>query len=595
MLTKIFSLLTRPLQLEALAVLVASLVMAAVEVVGVGSIFWFIKLVAEPTIIQENEWLARVYRDYGFTDTKEFLIVGGLALLAIILFRNAFAAFALWLRTHFVNVANLAISNRLLGSYLRRPYAYFLATNSARLSNNVLVEVSNVVNGVIMPTATLVSDGAVAIAMLALLVWHDPLLATSVTMVMGVLFATIYLLVRSRLGHMGALRKRANDGRFKATNEAFAGIKEVKFLGREQYFEEGYAYWHRIFARLHVVSALINQLPRFGIEALAFGGMMVILVYTIAQTDRVSETVGVLALYGAAAYRLMPSLNRILSALTSMRFNRAVVDIICADIEEGERVAVERADRVEPLPFEREIRLRDVSFKYPSGDREVLSSFSLCIPRNLSVGLVGPTGAGKSTVVDVILGLLYPSQGTLEVDGRPVTPATLASWQASVSYVPQHIFLTDDTVLRNIAFGMPDHEIDREAAIEAAKLAHIHDVIVGELPDGYDTTLGERGVRLSGGQRQRIGIARALYRRPKLLVMDEATSALDGITEAVISEAVADLAGNMAMIIIAHRLSTVRQCDVLYLMEGGRIVAEGTFDELMSTNTTFRAMARQVS
>jgi len=594
MLTKLLKLLNKRLQFEALTVLVTSLIMAVVEVVGVGSIFWFIKLIAEPSIVHENKWLSWFYEAYGFSETKEFLIAFGFALLAIILFRNVFAAFALWLRTHFVNFANMAISTRLLSSYLRRPYAYFLATNSTKLSNNVLVEVSNVVTGAIMPTATLVADGAVAGAMLALLVWHDPLLATSVTTVMGALFAAIYLLARSRLGHMGALRKIAGDGRFKVTNEAFAGIKEVKFFGREQYFEESYAYWHRLFARLYVISTLINQLPRFAIEALAFGGMMVIIVYTMAQNDKVSETVGVLALYGAAAYRLMPSLNRLLSALTTMRFNRAVVDIIFADVEKGEWIAVEHADRVEPLPFEREIRLCDVSFMYAGSDRDVLTSFSLCIPRNVSVGLVGPTGAGKSTLVDIILGLLYPSQGTLEVDGRPVTPETLASWQASVSYVPQHIFLTDDTVLRNIAFGMPDQEIDREAAIEAAKLAHIHDVIVSELPDGYDTILGERGVRLSGGQRQRVGIARALYRRPKLLVMDEATSALDGITEAVISEAVADLAGNMTLIIIAHRLSTVRDCDIIYVLDKGRIAAQGTYDELMKTSTTFRAMARHV-
>jgi len=593
MLAKLIGLLTVPLRLEAMAVLVASLVMAVVELVGVGSIFWFIKLVSEPRLVHDNEWLNRAYSLSGSSDANQFLIVVGVAVLGVILFRNGFAALALWLRTHFVNIANLAISGRLFERYLRRPYPYFLGVNSSKLSNNILIEVPNVVNGAIAPLVVLVSDGAITAAMIGLLVWHDPLLATLVIGVMGLVFALVYLLVRARLGHLGRLRKTTNDARFKVTNEAFGGIKEVKFLAREKFFHDNYNRWHRVFAHLTVVSTLINQLPRFGIEALAFGGMTGILIYTMAGTANVSEVVGVLALYGAAAYRLMPSLNRILSSLSTMRFNRAIVEIISDDMVEEELVTVPSEGAIGALPFSRELRLDNVRFRYPEGDRDVLSSFSLAIPRNSSIGLAGPTGAGKSTLVDLILGLLHPSEGQITVDGEPVTPANVRRWQAEVSYVPQHIFLVDDTVRRNIAFGLPDDEIDDEAVVAAARLAHIHGFIESELPNGYDTTLGERGVRLSGGQRQRIGIARALYRRPKLLVMDEATSALDGITEVVINEAVADLAGNTTMIIIAHRLTTVQHCDVIYLMDRGRIAAHGTYDELMSSNTMFRAMARQ--
>jgi ABC-type multidrug transport system fused ATPase/permease subunit len=307
------------------------------------------------------------------------------------------------------------------------------------------------------------------------------------------------------------------------------------------------------------------------------------------------EIIPVATLYAVAAYRILPAFQQIMQAVSSLQVNRKSLDVIYRDLTSSDKhpdAARISEIRRQPITCEDSVKLQDISFRYPGTESNAVERLSLTIHKNTSIGLVGTTGAGKSTVADIMLGLLIPQSGQVKIDETPITELTAPAWQVHTGYVPQQIFLTDDTIARNIAFGLKPDDIDHEALVEAARMAHILDFVTNELPGGFDTVVGERGIRLSGGQRQRIAIARALYHKPELLVFDEATNALDGATEAIIRQSVRQLAGTKTLLIIAHRLNTVRDCDVIYVLEHGKIIASGSYEELMKDSDIFRAMAQ---
>jgi len=318
------------------------------------------------------------------------------------------------------------------------------------------------------------------------------------------------------------------------------------------------------------------------------------MMYMVIITKDYQQIVPLVGLYALAAYRLMPALQQIFQDLTSVRFSRCALDVIYNDFTQ---CAYKQRESISPqtqqsLPFSKSIEFRKMTFQYSKAPKPIIEDFDLLINANTTIGLVGATGAGKTTIIDILLGLLTPRKGGIFVDGVKVTEENIRSWQKNLGYVPQHIYLCDDTVKRNIAFGVPDNEIDGQAVRGAAILANIHDFVEKELPQQYETLVGERGIRLSGGQRQRIGIARTLYHNPSVIVFDEATSALDGITEDTILEAIHHLAHKKTIVIIAHRLGTVKECDIIYLLEQGRIVDQGTYDQLLANNQQFRKMAK---
>lgn len=593
MLPKVYRVLAPDDRARGAVVLVAMLVMAAVEVVGVGSVFWFMKIVAEPSLIEENAVLSEARDVLGARDAASFLVAVGLAVLGVIAFRNAFGAFSIWLQARFVMTSEHSVASRLLETYLNRPLAFHLATNSAQSGKNVLVEVERLAVGSLMSLVRVCADGVVAVAVVGYLLWRDAVTTFLVMTVLGGSYVGVYLLLRRRLGDIGRARMKADEGRFKAVNESLGGVREIKILAREPYFLDRFSESSLLRARLNVMNNVLNQGPRFAFDALAFGGLIVIALIVLARGPAPGEVIGVLALYGVAGYRLVPSLHRILEGLSAIRFNAAVLDRLHEDLASAPGAeSAPGPSAGERLPFARDIRLESLSFRYADSGRAVIDGLDLVIPARGSVAFVGPTGAGKSTLVDLIAGLLEPASGRVLVDGVALGPETRRWWRSNIGYVPQHIYLSDATVAQNIAFGVPDDRIDHDAVIRAARMAHLHEFVTSELAGGYDTLVGERGVRLSGGQRQRVGIARALYRAPSLLIFDEATSALDGITEAVIGETLHALGGELTMIFIAHRLTTVRSCDVIHLMSEGRIVDSGAYDELMEGNATFRRMAR---
>lgn len=592
---QIHALLTARERLRFFYLVLAALVMTVLELVGIGAIVAFMGILAQPDQILENSWLSQLYNFLGFNNTHQFILICGFALLLIYLLRNTFAAFMVWLQLRYVWGTLLSLSNKLLEMYIYSPYQYFLTRNTSEIQRNLLSEVNQIVNGVILPATQLITQSILAICILALLFWNDPILAGAITVLFGGAYTGVYFGFRQKLSTIGSRRLAANKLRFKTLSEALSGIKEVRMTGREQYFINSYSDALRGFTRQMIAGGLISQLPKYLMESLAIGGILGVTLYIVGVKQTVQEVIPVATLYAVAAYRILPALQQITQALSALQFNRKSLNVIFSDLNlaEGHPGAAQiREIRRQPITCRDSIVLQDISYRYPTSEKNAVERLTLTIHKNTSIGLVGTTGAGKSTVVDIVLGLLIPQSGQVKIDQTLITEQTAPAWQIHTGYVPQQIFLTDDTIASNIAFGVRPDDIDHDALTHAARLAHIYEFVTEELPDGFATVVGERGIRLSGGQRQRIVIARALYHKPELLVFDEATNALDGATEAIIQQSVRELAGTKTLLIIAHRLNTVKDCDVIHVLEHGKIIASGSYGELMENCDIFRAMAQ---
>ena len=593
---KLREILTRREKLQVGILLVAIIAMAFSQAIGVASVLPFISLVMDPNMVFDNHYLYWVYDTFNFTSVNRFIVFAGVGMFAIIILANAISAFATWLKLRFAWMNNHRLSRRLLEKYLSMPYVYFLNQNSADMSKNILIEVNNLTKSYLIPLLTIITKGMVVLFILVMLFWIDVMVSLAALFVLGGVYLLIFFRINKALKYRGMLRRTANKMRFKTVSEAFGGIKETKVLNLEPFFLEAYSKESLKQARLMSWNAVIGQIPRFVLEAVAFGGIIIFVLVLLLTREDARQVIPLAGLFAFAGYRLMPALQEIFTSFTKMQFNMAVLDDIYEDFTRVEKGTVadtfSRTKKAEKLPFTGEITLEKVSYYYPQTSIAVVRDLDLTIRCNTAAAFVGPTGAGKTTLVDIILGLLPPQQGRVLIDGVVLDSSNTIKWQRNIGYVPQHIYLSDDTAARNIAFGVPDKQIDWQALEEAARIANIHDFIADELPQGYETLVGERGIRLSGGQRQRIGIARALYHDPDLLVFDEATSALDGVTEEMVLQAMENAAKMKTLIIIAHRLTTVKNCDMVYLLDRGRIVAEGTYDQLMGSSEQFRKMAK---
>ena len=570
------------------------LVMGLLDTAGVASIMPFIAVLANPQLVQTNAALAFLYKSVGFGDIRHFLFALGLLVFVTLVASLAFKAVTTYAQLRFVLMREYAIACRLVAGYLRQPYCWFLDRHSADLGKNVLSEVNLVVNGMLMPTMTLIANGVVALTLLVLLVVVHPKLALTVGSVLGAAYAAIYMVMSGYLSQIGRDRKKANQHRFTVLSEAFGAVKEIKIGGLESEYVRRFSLPAESYARQQSAASTISLMPRFALEALAFGGMLLAVLYLMNGSEGFATGLPVIALYAFAGYRLIPALQQVYSSLTQLRFSGPALDALHADFA-GLLPTTPESEAAEPVVLAKSIALCGVTYAYPKASGNVLQDVSLEIRARSTVAFVGSTGSGKTTTVDLIMGLLEPTAGTVEVDGMPIDGSNRRGWQRNIGYVPQQIFLADDTVAANIAFGVAPGAIDCAAVERAARISNLHDFVASELPNGYATTIGERGVRLSGGQRQRIGIARALYHAPEVLVLDEATSALDNLTERAVMDAVHNLGHQMTIILIAHRLTTVRECDRIFLLDHGRVVGEGNFEQLLGGNEDFRKLANSAA
>jgi len=575
------------------------LLLAFVEMVGVSSIMPFLAVASDPTLVESNRYLAWAYGLLGFESTSSFLVFLGASVTAFIVLQNLFTILVKYAKARFSHMRGHSLSQRLLAKYLSHPYVFFLNQNSADLSKNVLGEVQHVVNGYLTPMLDGITDIVVVVAVAFVLLMIDPWVAVLVALVVGGVYGLIFFGVKRWLSRLGQKRLDANTERFTTTMEAMAGIKDVKLLGKERFFLERFARPSRRMARASTKIDVIGKTPAFLLNAVMYGGIVGAITVIMAYSDDVSRYVPIIGVYVLAGSRLMPKVQNLFLALSKVRAYQSVVELVFDHLAHTEYPAGKApaetalsALEITPLPFDRELSIENISFHYPGAEEHVIHNQNLSIHKNTTVGLVGATGCGKTTLVDIVLGLLRPTEGRLLIDGVEVTEENLRAWQANLGYVPQSIYLTDGTITDNIAFGIPAERIDHEAVHRAAHIANLGQFIENELPGAYNATIGERGLRLSGGQRQRLGIARALYSDPHVLVMDEATSALDGLTESAIMEAIETLTGSKTIIIIAHRLATLKDADVIYMLDKGRVVAQGTYEGLLSGNELFQQMAR---
>jgi ABC-type multidrug transport system fused ATPase/permease subunit len=497
---------------------------------------------------------------------------------------------------------------RLFKQYLYQPYQFFLNHNTSELSKTILSEVDTVVTGVLLPAMLTLVHGLITLVLLGFVIIMNPLLTIAALGLFGTVYSLLYRFMRSKLARHGKDARDANAVRYKTSAEALGGIKDVKILGKEPFFVTAYDSGTRKYASAHAASQILYMLPSQAMQSLAIGLIITMVIVLVSLGESFIQVVPTLAVYAFAIMRIIPGFQIAFQNGSQIRFYTHIVDGLYRDmttlpLPSDVSGQFDREHIIAPISIGHSVNLEQIEFSYPGSPKPVLRGIDLNIPKNKTFGLVGVTGCGKTTLVDIIMGLLEPDAGTIMADNTPVViPSmreageqnheTITRWQRNFGYVPQQIFLSDDTIAANIAFGIPEAMRDMAAVERAARAANLHDFITQELPSAYDTIVGERGIRLSGGQRQRVGIARSLYHDPNILVMDEATSALDSVTEDAVMDAIHNLMHSKTIIIIAHRISTVRECDTICLIEKGRIIARGTYDELLEANPHFRAMAK---
>lgn len=589
-LTKLLALFTPSERRRGVLVVLVMLTLAVVEIAGVASVMPFLAVLGDPTMIETNWLLAWLFDAGGFQSTEAFLYALGAGAFALVMLSAVIRIAATYLTSRYTQMRRHSIGRRLLQAYLRQPYEFFLNRNSADLSKSILSEVDTLINQVVKPAMDAIAYGLVMVALGALLVAVDPYVAALVGLIVGGAYLGIYWMVRGPLGRMGNDRVNSNRERFAAASEAFGGIKELKVLGREQVYLQRFEAPSIRFARHHAWFSTLSLAPKFLIEAVGFGSLLGFALYLMVRGENLGQLLPMLGLYAFAGYRLLPAAQHVYASVSALRFGLPAVHEVYDDLTAVQTHAG-RVTGDNDVALDREVSFVGVSYTYPGAPSPAVHDVTLTIGARSSVALVGPTGSGKTTLVDLLLGLVSPTDGQILIDGERLDASRSRAWLSRIGYVPQSVYLADASIAANIAFGLREAEIDPEAVERAARIASLDRFIAEDLPRGYQTRVGERGVRLSGGQRQRIGIARALYHDPQLLVLDEATSALDSGTERAIMDAMESLAGVKTIVMIAHRISTVRGCDQIVVLGSGHVVNTGTYDELCEISPLFRQLA----
>ncbi|MEM1232542.1 MAG: ABC transporter ATP-binding protein [Pseudomonadota bacterium] len=595
----IWALLSGPERLRLLMVMGLTLIMAVFELITVAGILPLLSILAEPGLVETVPALIWFTRILGLETFQDVAVALGISIFVLVLVGMAVRALVTYAQIRFALGRSQALATQLLHRHLAQDYVVNLQRNTAALSQSLLSEIEVVVRDSILPGVLLFSNVTILVLVGGFLFYAEPYVAAAAIALLFSVYGLAFLLLRGAVTRTGTQRLAANRERFAVVQEVTGSLKDIKVMGLERVSLARFRTPARQMARHLTLGAVMQRLPRYALEAMVYGGFVaLILILVIVREGDLADLVPLLGLLAIAASRLFPALQQIYQHASAMRMSAPALERLHDDLMRNTVTAPLPVREGPRLPLEREIAFEDVGFAYPdaegpatrSGKTPTLGPLSLRVPARSTVGIVGGTGAGKTTMIDLLLGLLRPTEGQISIDGVPLEGEAIRAWQRNIGYVPQSIFLSDASVARNIAFGLPPEEIDMARVTRAARLAKLHDFVVSELAEGYETPVGERGIRLSGGQRQRIGIARALYDDPGILVLDEATSALDTVTERAVMDAIAALGGHKTILLIAHRLSTVEACDKILVLERGELRAEGSYDALLAENDIFRRM-----
>ena len=566
--------------------------MAFTELLGIASIAPFMAVVGDISILKSEGIFATLYQLSGVPSPTDFLFYSGITVLLMLTISTVVSMVTTWRLATFGARIGTEIADRLYTYYMQQEWQFHASGSSAQLIKQVTTEAARISLGIVQPLMQMNAKVVLAVVISVSIIAYDPLTALLGLAIFSLAYLILYRLVRQKLVSNGQKLSSVATERFRLMNEGFGGIKDVLLLGRSHDFVARFQQSGEVFARAQGTNIALSQVPRYFIELIAFGAMIsLVLVLIKIHAGNLGEVLPILAFYALATFKLLPALQQIYSNISQIKGNTAALEAVEEDLQQSfdDEKALKAQTDASSLKLNHAIKLRDIKFNYPNKAMSAVDVISLTIPVNSAIGIVGASGSGKTTLIDLLLGLLTPVSGDIYIDETPITPDNRRAWQDLLGFVPQSIFLSEGSIAENIAFGLPAQDIDMAQVDNAVNLAHLSE-LVAELPDGVHTKVGERGVQLSGGQRQRIGIARALYNQAEVLVFDEATSALDGITEKIVMDAIHEFSGKKTMVMIAHRLKTVEQCDLIYFMEKGKIIDQGTYQQLVENNAKFREM-----
>lgn len=553
------------------------LIGAILETASVTLVIPVISIVMDQDAVTGNKYVAPVYNALGMQSPKDFTILVMVLLILAFVVKNIFLYIQQKVLYRFVYTNQFRTSERMMKNYIRRNYEYFLNADTAVIQRSITSDVNNMY-ALILSLLTLVSETIVALFLIAVLLWAEPMMTVMISGLLGVVLFIIKLVLKPVMRKAGEDNQDYYSGLFKWISQTVTGIKDVKVGGREAYFVDEYIRCGKGYVDAVQKYTLYSNIPRLLIETICVAAMVLYMLILILNGQDTTDMLAILSAFGVAVVRLMPCANRINNQINNIAyfepFLMGVSDNLQGDIDDKNTDMADLMPVKDKLPVHEKVELSHITYKYPNTEKLIFDDASLTIPVGMSIGIVGSSGAGKSTIVDVLLGLLKMQSGTIKADGQDVMEnSNYRRWLKNVGYIPQTIFMLDDSIRRNVAFGIPEDEISEERIWEVLAEAQL-DEFVRSLPEGLDTGIGERGVRLSGGQRQRIGIARALYDDPEILILDEATSALDNDTEAAIMDSINRFMGRKTLVIIAHRLQTIEKCDMVYRVEDGHIICE---------------------
>ena len=568
------------------------IVMAIFELIGIASIGPFMVLVSDFSVLEGDNFIARIYSVSGLTNHYDFTFLIGILVLLLLLIGSFISMYTTWVLSIFGQEVGVKIGDRLFEFYLNKPWLYHTSVSSSTLTKQISVEANRITTGVITPLMQLNSKIITAIFISIALLFYNPLITISALIIFTLSYYIIYRIVRYRLSINGDMVSQSSKERFKLMAEGFGGVRDILLSRCQNNYVNTFVRSGDKYSHHHGETIALAHVPRYIMEFVVFGSLIIFLLYLLNKYNgEFGMILPVLSIYTLASFKIIPALQQIYASIVLIRGNISSFDSIKQDLEESFDMANNSISKNnKSLLIRDSIELNGIQFTYPGKNIPAIEGLNIKIPVNKIIGISGSSGSGKSTIIDILIGLIQSDKGEILIDGTPLLSENIGNWQDKIGFVAQSIFLSDASIMENIAFGLSKNDIDISKVHRAIELSHLSKVIA-ELPKGVETMVGERGVQLSGGQRQRIGIARALYHDPEILIFDEATSALDGTTEKTIMDAIHDFSGLKTIIMIAHRLTTLKKCDLIYFIDQGRVVDSGNFENLINNNSEFKKMA----